>query len=192
MLSWRDSSVLRCLTLVGAIGALALPRVTPYALSFWDCKLAAYFKAFVMTILTTASRASELLIVADLYKPASATAELRGIRAHLSRHRGSIIAGLFLSIGLVGIFGSLFISADAAFEGLVFDFFDYDWDVIALHVFFVWLFGWIAAGYLLGLNHDNDGESVMARGSFSQHWPWAYWATSCCARRRGHSTLRSG
>ena len=80
--------------------------------------------------------------------------------------------GLLIATPLLLIFGSLFVAADAVFEGLVRDVFDFDVEEIFGHVLLAGFLAWISAGLLrlvfLGREPDwtsTDRPSTLSLGA---------------------------
>lgn len=81
----------------------------------------------------------------------------------------AVMKGVFLAAPLLLVFGSLFFAADAVFEDLVLQTFDFDVSHILGHLLLVSLFAWISAGTLRQTLVDNgpDLSRVARHTSFS-------------------------
>ncbi len=64
------------------------------------------------------------------------------------KHLFSIIRGMLLVTPLLLLFGALFAAADAAFEGLVNQVFNFEFEDIVQHFMLFAVFAWFSAGYL--------------------------------------------
>lgn len=140
LFAWRDSLALRALDGVVVLGALSvvalgarggrvrLAGVTDYVASAFVAGAAALFGVFP-------------LVFADVR-----WGEIP--RAGWSRHALAAARGLLLALPLVLLFGALLVAADAVYEGLVRDTFNFDAGPAVSHVFLLFFFSWLAAGYL--------------------------------------------
>ena len=68
-----------------------------------------------------------------------------------SRHIFSALRGIAIALPLILIFGGLFMAADAAFEGLVNNAFNFNIETVVSHVVLTSLFAWLTAGYFRGV-----------------------------------------
>ncbi len=68
-----------------------------------------------------------------------------------SPHAIAIARGALFAVPPLIIFGSLFMEADAVFEGMVKDIFFVDLTTLLSHLFVAGFFAWVTAGYLRGL-----------------------------------------
>ena len=68
-----------------------------------------------------------------------------------SKHLFSALRGIAIALPLILIFGGLFMAADAAFEGLVNNAFNFNIDTVVSHVLLTSFFAWLSAGYFRGL-----------------------------------------
>jgi len=68
----------------------------------------------------------------------------------LSKSIFSVLRGLAIALPLLLIFGALFMAADAAFEGVVNRFLNFDIDVVISNVLLTAVFAWLTAGYFRG------------------------------------------
>ena len=68
-----------------------------------------------------------------------------------SKHLFSALRGVAIALPLILIFGGLFMAADAAFEGLVNNAFNFNIDTVVSHVLLTSFFAWLTAGYFRGL-----------------------------------------
>ena len=79
------------------------------------------------------------------------TEEVRA-RSHMApvygRPVGAIVRGLLLAVPVLFIFGSLLVSADAAYASLMGRLFRWDVETVASHVILTGIFAWLAAAYL--------------------------------------------
>lgn len=143
MFVWRDSIQLRIADTVAIIAILTvlfLPRmkvptqvagIFHYGIAFLWSSLNAFLAPFA-------------LVGSDV-KWSNMPAN--GWRKHL----GAAIRGMALAAPLVLIFGTLFMAADAAYEGLVQRTFNILPEAIFRHVLLFAVFAWLSAGYLRGV-----------------------------------------
>ena len=141
MFVWRASTelmILDTLAILIAMGVLMLPAMKVQA------RIAGVFHyaaGFIMSGLNSALSPIALLSSDIKWKP----------KTGLSKNLFAVIRGLLIALPLVLIFGALFVSADAAFEGLVERFFSAPSDVVVSHFVLTAAFFWLSAGYLRGL-----------------------------------------
>ena len=77
----------------------------------------------------------------------------------------AVMRGLLISLPLLFVFGWLFVSADALFERLVVDIFDFDPLVPAMHVFTAFACAWMAAAILIGCL-EGPGKAITSKKDF--------------------------
>lgn len=72
-------------------------------------------------------------------------------RTGATKHVLAVTRGLLIALPLLGIFGALFMAADAIFDGIVRNTIDIETDVVAGHVVLAVVFAWITGGFLRGM-----------------------------------------
>lgn len=72
-------------------------------------------------------------------------------RGGWTRKAAAVLRGLVIAVPLLFVFGALFVAADAAYEGLVNQTFNFDPDAVASHVIIFGLLAWTSAGFLRGM-----------------------------------------
>ena len=76
-------------------------------------------------------------------------------RAGWTKHLLSVLRGVLLAAPLLLVFGALFVAADAVFEGVVNNAFNFVPEVLVNHLLLTGFLFWIVAGYLRGSLIDN-------------------------------------
>ena len=141
MFVWRDSIELRfadSVALILILSALFLPK---FGITQRIAGVAHYAAAFVLSSLN-ALFAPFALAGSDI-KWSSDTSAWK-------RHAASSLRGVAMAVPLILVFGLLFMSADAAFEGLVQRTFNFDPTIAFTHAALFGVFAWLTAGYLRG------------------------------------------
>jgi hypothetical protein len=77
----------------------------------------------------------------------------------------AVVRGLLIAAPLLLVFGALFVAADAIFERLVMDIFDFDAEEVFIHAFLFGFFAWVSAG-LLGVWLAGGELSLPRRPDF--------------------------
>lgn len=143
MFVWRDSMELRiadAVAIVVILSVLFLPKmkvarqvagVFHYIVAFLWSSLNAFFAPF-------------LLIGADIEWKSQA-------RAGWSRHLFSVLRGVIIVTPILLIFGTLFVAADAVYQGWVQRVINIDFETVFSHILLISLFSWLSAGYLRGV-----------------------------------------
>jgi Domain of unknown function (DUF4173) len=155
--AWRDSLVLRlldaCVILVllalavlrARGGLIRLGGMTDYALAGLVSGLSAAFGPL-------------LLLFSDI-----TWQEIPS--AGWSRKAFAVLRGLFIAVPLLIVFGALFIAADAVYEGLVNQTFNFDLDTVASHVLVFVVLAWASAGFLRAMFIGGGGAAGAGRPS---------------------------
>ncbi len=138
--AWRDSIVLQACNLLAMLSALALAAFRSQAGQVRIAGLTDYVRALVLAG-THATLGVLSLIFGDIHWRQIAP----------NRSSGRLIAigsGVLIAVPLLIIFGSLFVAADAAFEKIIHDLFNWNIDELLIHLIWIGFWGWITAGFL--------------------------------------------
>jgi hypothetical protein len=153
--TWRDSLTLRFLDALAILcvlslavlrsrgGRIRLAGVTEYTLGV----IAAGFNAAVGIL---------PLLFADIHWKEIPS-------AGWSRRALAVARGLIIALPLLAIFGALFMSADAIFEGIVRETFHLNFETLLTHLFLTLFFAWITGGFLRGMLLGN-GRATPGEG----------------------------
>lgn len=79
-----------------------------------------------------------------------------------TKHLLSVLRGIMLAAPILFVFGALFVAADAVFEGIVDNTFNFVPEVIVSHLFLAGFLTWIVAGYLRGSLIENFAGNATA------------------------------
>lgn len=140
--AWRDSLTLQTLDalvilVILAISSLPALKVPIHLAGFLQYALGAILSGF------NAAFAPFLLIFNDI--------EWKTIpRRGWTKHALAVVRGLAIAAPILLIFCALFMAADAVFEGIVINTFNFNGEILFSHVFLFCFFAWICAGYLRG------------------------------------------
>jgi hypothetical protein len=153
--AWRDSPVLKALSLIGIVitlamilmrsraGKLLAAGVTDYALGV----LASFYDA-----LTGAG----YLIAGEI--------EWKEIpRDGWAEHLAPVAKGLAIAFPLLLIFGGLLASADAVFSGMILRLFDWDVESLVVHCLLTAIIAWAVAGFLRGVVTGKEMKAGAAK-----------------------------
>ena len=141
MFVWRDSVALRfadSLAILAILSALFLPK---FGIAQRVAGVAHYAAAFLM---------SSLNAVFSPFALAGSDIKWKSDTSTWRRHAASGLRGVAIATPLVLVFGLLFMSADAAFEGFVQRTFNFDPTIAFTHAALFGVFAWLTAGYLRG------------------------------------------
>ena len=138
--AWRDSITLQFWNLTALLIALALVAFRSQVGQVRIAGLTDYARALVMAGVQTALGVLAL-IFGDIHWKQVAP----------NRSSGRLIAissGVLIAVPLLFIFGSLFVAADAAFEKIVHDLFNWNMNDLIVHSIWIGFWGWTTAGFL--------------------------------------------
>ncbi|HZG53939.1 MAG TPA: DUF4173 domain-containing protein, partial [Pyrinomonadaceae bacterium] len=151
--AWRDSGTLKFLDALALLTALALLawRVRGRSIrlaSFADYALGLGHAAF------DALFASLPLVVKDV--------EWATIpRDGAMRHAWAAARGLVIAVPLLFLFGALFMAADAVFEGIMRQTFQFGDGAMFSHFFLALLFAWMTGGFLRGMMSNASAAGAI-------------------------------
>lgn len=144
-LAWRDAPPLKLLALGSATLAFALSAHRLAAA--WVRRAGVLRYAAALALGALHAWTAPALAVVDATQAASRT----GIGRAAGWRRGAAVArGLAIAAPLVGVFGALFMSADAMFAELVATALRFDVEWIASHILLFSILAWLSTGYLRG------------------------------------------
>lgn len=144
-LAWRDAMPLRLLALGGATLAFALAAHRTAASWMHRAGVLRYVWALALGTLHAWTAAGPALVDAWTAAPRREDGRLADRRVILA-----VVRGLVMAMPLMLVFGSLFMSADAVFENLVFSAGRFDVEPLVGHLLLFSLCAWISTGYLRG------------------------------------------
>lgn len=162
-LAWRDAPPLKLLALGCVTVAFALAAYRPDAAWVRRAGVMRYAAAWASGALHAWGAAALVLLDTG-----------RAPRADIGRASGwrpttaAVARGLAIAIPLIGVFGALFMSADAVFANLVLDVLQVDVEWLASHLLLFSLSAWLATGYLRGLL---TGTELPALGTLGLSGP---------------------
>lgn len=159
-LVWRESGDVQRLDALAAIGSLALAAVT---LSRGGTPvLAARLRDTIANAITPAlavMRGIVPLAVRELFAP--------GVRDGWMAKARPAVRGTLIVAVLLGVFGTLLVSADPIFASLV-SLPDIDVELLFSHVILIGFFAWITGGLAIGALEDSDAPPrQLAAPSFT-------------------------
>lgn len=138
--AWRDSLMLQFGNLSAILIALALVAYRSLRGQVHVAGVIEYVNAMMM------AATNSLLGVLSLV-----LGDIQWKQLSPGKRRGQIVAigtGVLIAIPLLIIFGSLFTAADAAFDKLIRDLFNWNINQIVSHLFTIGMWCWLAAGFL--------------------------------------------
>jgi hypothetical protein len=144
-LAWRDALPLRLLALGCATLAFALAAHRLTGSWMHQAGVVRYAWALALGALHAWTAAGPALVDAWMAAPRREDGGLADRRVILA-----VVRGLVMATPLLFVFGSLFVSADAVFENLVFSAGRFDVEPLVGHLLLFSLCAWIATGYLRG------------------------------------------
>jgi Domain of unknown function (DUF4173) len=140
--AWRDSGQLKLLDGFAILTILAVLTLPMMKIATHLAGVSQYGFAFVLTTVNAAFSPFLLLIEDITWKTFPQTG--------LTKHIISVFRGLTIAAPILLIFGGLFMAADAVFEGIVQNTFNFDPKVLVTHSITIAAFSWVVAGYLRG------------------------------------------
>ena len=152
MFVWRDSMELKVIDTIAILMILAIQSLSTLKIKAQIAGVFHYIIGFVWSGLNAVLAPFFLLIDDIAWKMIPQTG--------WSKHLISVIRGLAIATPILLIFGALFMTADAVFEGLVQKTFNIEIDQVISHIFLVSAFSWLIAGYLRGSLVEGFGKKV--------------------------------
>ena len=150
--AWRDSPALLTLDFLALAVALGLVAARSRAGRLYVATLLEYLGglllAFVHALGGTIALLAEHIRWAEVPRKGWARPVL------------AVARGLAIAVPLLVVFGLLFAAADAVFERLVRDTFNWSFRDVVENVFFVFLWAWIAGGLLCQVFFDGLGRAI--------------------------------
>ncbi|HEX8127871.1 MAG TPA: DUF4173 domain-containing protein, partial [Pyrinomonadaceae bacterium] len=104
------------------------------------------------------------------------------------RHAWAAARGLVIAVPLLFIFGALFMAADAVFEGIMRQTFQFDSGALFSHFFLMLLFAWMTGGFLRGMTLT---EETTATAAVPEAAPLAYTSITVDERERHDAAART-
>lgn len=150
-LMWRDAPFLKLLTLTVATMsfALAAHRLT----TAWIRRAGVTHYAGALALGALHAWMAGVIVLVDVMRVTPPFA----VGAASSWRRGlAFVRGLAIALPVLGLFGLLFMSADAVFARMVADAFRFDLEQVISHVIVFSVLTWIGTGYLRGFLYGTD------------------------------------
>jgi hypothetical protein len=136
----RDAGELKFADSVAIVAAMSVLIVPKLGISPRIAGVFHYGIGFIWSSLNAAFGSIPLLTMDIDWKT--------GDRSAFTRNAIAALRGLLIVTPFILIFGSLFVAADAAYEGLVNRVFNFNIDTALSHIFITAMFAWASAGYL--------------------------------------------
>lgn len=146
--AWRDSNTLKVLNGMGICAALALAALRSRSGRLVIGGVMEYSLGLLKSLLSSVPAFSGALGKAG-----------KSLQFSDTHSRGKVLAivrGLVISVPLLLVFGKLFVDADAAFERLIGDLFNWDISELFVHLCWIILCGAIAGGLLYRVLISNE------------------------------------
>ncbi len=140
-LAWRDSFTLQACNFLAVIIALALVAYCARNGQVRVAGLIDYTAALIVAGVNACFGALSL-VFGDIQWSAVAA------RRERSRQIVAVSTGLLLALPLLVVFGGLLASADAVFQSLIENLFNWDINQIVSHAFTIGVWSWLVAGFL--------------------------------------------
>jgi len=140
-LAWRDSFALQACNFLAVIIALAL---VAYRGRSGRVRVAGFidYTAALIVAGVNACFGALSLVFGDIQWSAATAGRQR------SRQVVAVSTGLLIAVPLLMVFGGLLMSADAVFQSLVENLFNWDIDQLLSHAFMIGVWSWLVAGFL--------------------------------------------
>jgi hypothetical protein len=157
--AWRDSLTLNFLAGLTLLTALALMGWRARAGRIWLASLTEYLLGMLVAGVNAFFVGFPLLLRDVHWKDVPV--------AGWSRHLRSVLMGAVIALPLLILFGSLFMSADVAFEGLISRLFLGNHNEVFGHIMLALMLAWLCGGFLRGLllgrgvTITNDGRATF-------------------------------
>jgi|AGTN01.2.fsa_nt_gi hypothetical protein len=142
--AWRDSMVLRWLDVGGIVFFFCIASVSLQGCQLATSGLSQYALTLLCALQSLIEKPIELFFQ-DVHWNNTMSESTK------ARCR-SVLRGAALALPLLLIFGGLFVSADAAFEGLIRSSFKWDGQRVWEHSIFLLMAVWTGAGFLYGIS----------------------------------------
>ncbi len=140
--AWRDSEELKLLDGLAILTILAVLTLPMIKITTHLAGVSQYGFAFVFSAVNSIFSPFLLLIEDIGWKTIPQTG--------FTKHIISVFRGLAIASPILLIFGGLFMAADAAFEGIIQNTFNFDPKILVAHSITIAVFSWLVAGYLRG------------------------------------------
>lgn len=140
-LAWRDSFTLQACNFLAVLLALALVAYRGRSGRVRVAGLIDYVAALVAAGVNATFGALSL-VFGDIHWQAVAAQRER------SRQVVAVSTGLLIALPLLLVFGGLLTSADAVFQSLIENLFNWDIDALLSHTFTIGVWSWLVAGFL--------------------------------------------
>jgi hypothetical protein len=153
-IAWRDSPVLKALSLIGIVITLAMILMRSRAGKLLAAGVTDYALGVLISLYDALTGAGRLI---------GGEIEWKVIpRDGLAKHLAPVAKGLAIAFPLLLIFGGLLASADAFFSDLILRFFDWDVESLVVHCLVTAIIAWAVAGYLRGVVTGKELKAVNA------------------------------
>jgi hypothetical protein len=141
--TWRDSPVLRVLSLIALGFSLALALLRAQAGSLILAGVMEYSLSILIAAFNAFSGAVRLVVEDIQWKDIP--------HDGWARHVGAVLRGLAIALPLLVIFGGLLATADAVFSDIVSRAFNWNFSSIVAHSFVTLWISWMVCGFLRGI-----------------------------------------
>jgi hypothetical protein len=141
--AWRDSPVLKALSLIGVVVTLAMILMRSQSIKLLAAGVTDYAFSVLASMYNAIGGAGHLIGGEIQWKEIP--------RDGWTKHLAPVTKGLAIAIPLLLIFGGLLASADAAFSDLLFRLFYWDFENLVAHCLIASIIAWAIAGFLRGI-----------------------------------------
>ena len=154
-IAWRDSHVLKALSLIGIVVTLAMILMRSQAGKLLAAGVTDYALGVLVSLYGALTGAGYLI---------GGEIEWKEIpRDGWAKHLAAVAKGLAIAFPLLLIFGGLLASADAVFSRLVLRLFDWDVESLVVHCLVMAIIAWAVAGFLRGVVTGKEMKAVNAK-----------------------------
>jgi hypothetical protein len=153
--AWRDSLTLNFLAGMTLLVALSLMAWRARGGRIWLAGIAEYMLGILVAGINAIFVGFPSLFFDVRWKEVTA--------AGWTRHLRSVLIGLVIALPLLLVFGTLLVSADAIFQGMVNRLFSANHEEAFGHIFLALTLAWIAGGFLRGLLFGREVKVVGGR-----------------------------
>jgi hypothetical protein len=151
---WRDSPVLKALSLIGIVVTLAMILMRSRAGKLLTAGVTDYAFSILVSLYNALAGAGYLI---------GGEIDWNEIpRDGWAKHLAPVVKGLAIVFPLLLIFGGLLTSADAVFSDLVLRLFDWDFESLIVHCLLTAIIAWAVAGFLRGVLTGKEMKAVNA------------------------------
>ncbi|HKC62497.1 MAG TPA: DUF4173 domain-containing protein, partial [Pyrinomonadaceae bacterium] len=161
--AWRDSLTLNFLAGLGMLLSLTLAAWRARAGRIWLAGINEYVMGILVAGMNAFFAGFPLLLCDVQWNEIAGAGRSGRVKATLR--------GLVIAVPLLLLFGALFMSADARFEGMVNRVFSLNFDDAFGHFLLASLLSWIAGGYLRGLLFGREVKIVDGRATLVSATP---------------------